>query len=272
MKQSEILICPVCGAPLSCQERTFVCEHAHSFDIAKQGYVNLLHSKGGVRGDNALMVNARRRFLESGHYKPLLEKAQELVKKHTPANAAVLDIGCGEGYYTEGIKNALSDKKATIYAFDISKEAVKWTAKRHAAHFPFVAGAHNIPVRSEVFDLALLFFAPFFHEEILRILKANGLFLMAYPGENHLYGLKTAIYDDPYVNCPKEDALEGFSIIETAEISYSVTLEDAEEIAALFMMTPYYYKTSKRDQEKLLSLSKLETEISFHLVLYRKDS
>ncbi|MBQ9735996.1 MAG: methyltransferase domain-containing protein [Clostridia bacterium] len=271
MKQTELLVCPVCGDALSRKERAFVCESAHSFDIAKQGYVNLLHIKGGVRGDNALMVNARRRFLGGGYYQPLLEKAQEIVKKYTPSGAAVLDIGCGEGYYTEGIQSALADTDATVYAFDISKEAVKWAAKRRAADFLFVAGAHCMPVSSASMDLALLFFAPFCREEVLRVLKDDGLFLMAYPGERHLYGLKSALYDEPYLNCPKDDAIDGFSVVEANEISYSLALEGTESISDLFMMTPYYYKTSKQDQEKLLTLTHLETEISFHLVLYRKS-
>ena len=125
MKQTDFLICPVCGATLSRKERTFVCENAHSFDVAKQGYVNLLHIKGGVRGDNALMVNARRRFLDSGCYQPLLEKARELVRKHVPSTATVLDIGCGEGYYT----SRLSEIANATLGFDLSKFACSAAAK-----------------------------------------------------------------------------------------------------------------------------------------------
>ena len=241
----QILMCPVCGQALSQQEKRFVCDKNHSFDIARQGYVNLLCGKGGnIHGDNAMMISARNRFLSGGYYAPLAEALAECVAKYADKDTRLLDIGCGEGYYTAHAKDALGDT-GEIYAFDISKDALKAAAKRRCATL-FAASAYQIPVKTAAFDMATLFFSPFCREEILRTLKAGGIFIMAYPGSRHLYGLKAAIYETPYLNHPEDTEIEGLALLEKRELFYTLTLPDSEAIADLFTMTPYYYKTGER--------------------------
>ena len=266
----EILICPVCKKCLYRDAHRFFCEKGHSFDVAKQGYVNLLRGKGKTHGDNAMMIAARHRFLEKGFYAPLADALESLLCRFLTKDATVLDIGCGEGYYTHRAMQAAEKASGTVYAFDVSKDALKVASRRHAAHCLFVGSAYDMPIADQSIDLSLLFFSPFCREEILRVLKKDGLFLMAYPGEKHLWGLKQALYETPYPNKPTAPEIEGFTVCEAREISGEILLSCQEDIAALFAMTPYYYKTSAQDKEKLYALSSLSTEISFHLVLYQK--
>ena len=267
----QILSCPVCGASLSVKEKSYACPAGHSFDIAKQGYVNLLIGQSAVtHGDNALMITSRNRFLSGGYYAPLAEALADAVAKYATERCILLDVGCGEGYYTAHAAKALEGKNGQIYAFDISKDAVKATSKRHVASHLFVASAYAVPVSGESVDIATLFFSPFCREELLRVLKQNGILMMAYPGKKHLWGLKRAIYDLPYENKPEDTAIEGFALLEGVHISKEILLPDNESIMDLFAMTPYYYKTSEKDKAKLTSLSSLTTEIEFHLCVYKK--
>ena len=157
-----------------------------------------------------------------------------------------------------------------MYAFDISKDALKAAAARRCATF-FVAGAYAMPVADEAFDFVTLFFSPFCREEILRALKPGGIFIMAYPAERHLWGLKTALYETPYLNRPENCEIDGFTLLSKQSISKEILLKDAQSIHDLLAMTPYYYKTSQNDKEKLFSLSSLQTEIAFYLTVYRKN-
>ena len=97
--------CPKCKGALIEKCGTFLCESGHSFDIARAGYINLLPPSGAkTHGDNKEMVAARRDFLNTGHYLPLAERISELARIHFKKNARVLDVGCGEGYYTTKVE------------------------------------------------------------------------------------------------------------------------------------------------------------------------
>lgn len=266
----EILSCPVCGESLRAGERTYTCQNGHSFDTARQGYVNLLCGKGAAtHGDNAQMIAARRRFLSGGYYAPLANALTDSLKKYAKGSPTLLDIGCGEGYYTEAAHRAIEPIGGKIYAFDISKDALKATAQRKVSSL-FVASAYKMPVLDESVDIVTLFFSPLAKEEILRVLRPEGLFVTAYPGEQHLWGLKKAIYDTPYLNRPEDTETEGFTLLEKTDISREIFLPYNAAIMDLFAMTPYYYKTSEKDHAKLQKLDSLTTEISFHLCVYKK--
>lgn len=261
----------MCGAALFVKEKSYACSQGHSFDIAKQGYVNLLLGRNAAtHGDNALMITARTRFLSSGYYIHLAQALADAVARYATEDCVLLDIGCGEGYYTEYASKALEKTGCRIYAFDISKNAVKATAKRHLGATLFAASAYAMPIADGGVDIATLFFSPFCREELLRVLKQNGVLIMAYPGKRHLWGLKCAIYDLPYENSPENTEIEGFQLLESVNISEEILLPDHESIMDLFAMTPYYYKTSEKDKAKLTSLSSLKTEIEFHLCVYKK--
>ncbi|MBP3436297.1 MAG: methyltransferase domain-containing protein [Clostridia bacterium] len=268
----SVLICPVCKGALSRYDKRFACPKGHSFDIAKHGYVNLLLGNAGQHGDNTAMIAARHAFLSRGFYDHLAQGLKEAIKRLPLSSApAVLDIGTGECYYLEAVKQALEEKAPHLYGFDISKQALRFGAKRALSATLFVASAYHMPIADASIDLALLFFSPYAKEECLRVLKKGGYFILAIPAERHLWELKSAIYDTPYLNTPADFTLDGFTLLEQRHIERDICLSSQEDIQALFQMTPYYYKTSAKDQEKVKALESLTVKTAFELLVYQKN-
>ena len=264
-------ICPKCLLPLVCEGGSAKCKNNHSYDRAKAGYYNLLLTNvGGTHGDNREMVEARRNFLDTGAYGPLADKVAELVTKYM-LGTRLLDIGCGEGYYTDVIEAALRDKGGCVSGFDISRDAVKYAARRNKNLSLAVASAYRMPTADGSFDTVTNMFSPLAADEVLRTLKPGGIFIMAIPGENHLFGLKAATYKTPYRNEVADPQLFGFELIETVKLSFLLRLDSKEKIKSLFMMTPYAYRTRPEDKERVFALEQLETEAEFVIFVYKKQ-
>ena len=267
-----LFICPKCSGKLSkAENNTVKCSLGHSYDIAKEGYLNLLLSScRKTHGDNREMVDARRAFLDTGAYFPLAKEVSELAEKYFCGNR-ILDIGCGEGYYTDIIYKKLSaNGELNFSAFDISRDAVKRSAKRNPNISLAVASAYRQPFADSTFDMAFNMFSPLAHSELLRVLRPGGIFIMAVPGEEHLFGLKKEAYETPYRNELSDPELDGFSLAETKRIKYTLNLNNNLSVRSLFMMTPYAYRTPKESRERILALDSLSTDAEFVIFVYRK--
>ena len=267
--------CPVCGGTLCADAQSLRCENGHCYDRAKKGYVNLLRSNRSHdkrHGDDRAMVAARTAFLEKGYYAPLRAVIAETAVSRCPAAPTVLDVGCGEGYYTAAVHDALcaAGKTPDVYGVDISREALIAAHRRLPALSLAVATLSRLPMADGRCDLMMNVFAPADAREFHRVLRPGGTLLRVVPLERHLWELKCAVYDVPYENKPPETELEGFRLAERRDIVSRIALPDAADIEALFRMTPYYYKTSRADQEKLARLQTLETETAFGLLVYEK--
>ncbi|MBR5783458.1 MAG: methyltransferase domain-containing protein [Clostridia bacterium] len=272
----EHFICPVCGENLILGDKVYECINHHTYNLAKSGYVNLLRSQRSSEkrhGDDKMMIRARSAFLEKGHYAPLLEGIVAECDRLQVKMLHLTDIGCGEGWYTDKIFTHLRENGhiVQIEGIDISKDAVSAAAKRNPYIAAAVASVACLPIKSESCDMLLNLFAPFDVGEFARILKSGGIWLKAIPLERHLYGLKAAIYDNPYENKVAVEQYEGFELVRRTDIRDKLTLR-GEDISNLFRMTPYFYKTSAADQQKLENAEVLETEIEFAILIYQKKS
>ena len=272
----SLFICPICKNDLSDDGKRLFCESGHSFDKASEGYTHLLPANkmnSKIPGDSKEMAASRSAFLSKGYYEPLLKKLCEVVETLSfGKEPLILDCGCGEGYYTAGIYEYLKDKglKPKIAGFDISRPSVKRAAKRSRDIEFAVASVFDIPVGCSKFDILLNVFSPLCENEYHRVLKNMGYYIYVVPAARHLWGLKAAIYDNPYENSEEDIQYEGFEHIKTERVRYEFTLDNKEDIASLFQMTPYYWKTSAKGAEKLSVLESLETEAEFDIHIYRK--
>lgn len=268
---SLLFSCPVCGAPLTDDAARLFCPQGHSFDWSKYHYVNLAlsNASGGKRhGDDRAMVLARQAFLDAGHYAPLRDAVCALLKERLIGAARILDVGCGEGSYTAAMRTACPD--AAVAGVDLSRDALRQAAKRDRRLQLAVASAARLPAADASFDTVTCLFAPMEAAEYARVLRPGGLLVWAVVLEEHLMGLKAAVYDRPVPNPPPVERLPGFRLTARQDIRYELHLTESAQIQALFQMTPYYYKTSRADQEKLLRLEALDTSVAFGLMVYEK--
>lgn len=287
MAEKLPLICPVCSEKGASEAlvrdgSSLRCRKGHSFDISAKGYVNLLlsqHKNVKDPGDSKDMVAARRQFLDSGAYSELRNCLCECAAKYSSGLTApvMLDCGCGEGYYTVGMYEAVPGMR--VFGVDISKNALAAAHSRINANgirrdiFCAAASVFRLPFEDNCADLAAVIFAPFQREELLRVVKPGGTIITAIPGERHLFGLKSLIYDQPRLNEVKPYDIPGMELLEKRGVNGTLVLKDQELLNALFTMTPYYYKTSRHDSSRLYSYfgteSSFSTEISFQVLCYR---
>ncbi len=260
-----MLICPVCGEKLNKLDRSVRCGSGHSFDLAKEGYVNLLRSNrpGDTIGDDKLSARARRDFLNKGYYSAL---QSALCRIFAGKSGSVLDICCGEGYYTAALGE---NPNLQVYGFDISREMVRLAAKRGNGTY-FVANMASIPVKAESVDYATHLFAPFIEEAFSKVLKPGGRLFTVIPGQKHLWGLKQALYETPYENDEKLPETKELRLVSVQKITDTIILASQEDIQAVFRMTPYYFHTSAVDKAKLEGLSQLQTPVEFVIAAYEK--
>ncbi len=279
---TDVLICPVCGASLRISDdgRSLLCRgfKVHCFDGGGAGYLPLApkHSGGG---DSKDAVRNRTAFLSAGYYAPAAQALCALIKAYLPSGSTVIDAGCGEGYYT----NLLAAEGYRTAGFDLSKfavDAASKAAKHRRGDAPSstvygVASVFELPVREASADAVVNIFAPCASAEYARVLKPHGILLVAGAGEDHLLGLKKVIYDDPYLNEGRRDLPEEgkeFTLLEKRTVTFEITLTNSTHREALFSMTPYYWRTSPADHEKLTNCGSLSTPVTFDFFVYKKIS
>ncbi len=252
------------------QNNIFRCQNNHCFDVAKEGYVNLLpvqHKHSKDPGDNKAMVNARRMFLEQGFYQPLRDKIVALCQ-HYINGKNILDAGCGEGYYT----HAHQQGRQNVYGVDIAKNAVKIAAKKYkSCHFS-VGSIASLPFKDEQFDWLYSIYAPIKIEEFHRLLSSDGYLLTVTPGADHLWELKQLIYQNPLKHQVTPVQYSGFDLIMEENLDYEMTFNDSQQSLNLLAMTPFAFKTSKNLIDELSSCGEFRCRADFKIRLYKKSA
>ena len=263
--------CPICGAPLTREGRTYTCPNRHCYDVAREGYVHLLPAKqkhSANPGDDKAMIAARTAFLDGDYYAPLRQTLCTVVSTHGGQNPKILDVGCGEGYYTQGLAQLPG---AQIAGVDLSKAGLKKAARRVNEGEFAVASVYHLPVADEAVDVVVDCFAPLALEEYRRVLAPGGLFVYVVPAPQHLMEMKAVLYDTPYPNSEERVEYEGFSYVDILPVTTTFTLPDQASIQALFGMTPYAWKTPRARVERLEKLEQLTVTADFRVHVFRRE-
>lgn len=293
MNALEHLRCPVCGGMFLREPSLLRCANGHCFDLAKEGYVNLLppgKGKNARTGDEKAMVRARQTFLAAGLYNGISDAIASLLQRYLPHDHApvLCDSGCGEGYHTLRIADSLSQNRggALLYGFDASKTAVSYAAKAAnrrmytgeggigtyggtiCAFFP--ANIFALPLSDSSVDAVISMFAPVAADENLRVLRENGVLLVASSGVRHLSEMRALLYNDVHYHEDATAAYEGFTLADTADVRYTMHVPDSDTLRALWTMTPFYYKTSPEGKERLFSMESLNCTVDVRLTVYKK--
>ncbi len=268
-------LCPLCHQPLAAQNNAYRCPQGHTFDRAKEGYVNLLpvqHKRSKEPGDSAEMIQARRRFLNAGHYQPLRDAiAQQLDARLSEQPGDVLDIGCGEGYYTDAFSQIARQYQHVCYGLDVSRPAIRAGAKCYR-HIEFcVASSHRLPFADSSFAAIIRIYAPCKADELFRVVKENGLVITATPAPRHLVQFKGLIYPQVKLHNAEPEVLEGFTLEQELRLNYPMNLR-GEEAMALLQMTPFAWRAKPEVWQQLAESERFECETDFFIRIWRKTA
>jgi 23S rRNA (guanine745-N1)-methyltransferase len=261
------LRCPVCKNELKENIDSFTCAKGHRFDRASQGYANLtIGSKRRKSGDEKAMIAARSHFLAQGYYLPLRERLMECLRSFPFTDA--LDLGCGEGYYTNALADAFPASKWT--GIDLSVDALKSAAKHQRTVRYLVASIHDLPIFDESIDLVLNVFAPLFKDEIRRVLRPGGYAVLVLPGESHLLELKEHLYSTIKLNPSPVSTIEGFETISMQDLEFFFEVRTNADLRALLQMTPYVHRSPQKSVKEVQSMDAMRIRASFRILCVKK--
>lgn len=267
------LACPLDGKRLQPDDRSLVCENGHSYDIARQGYVNLLpvqHKRSKQPGDSKAMVLARTELLNTGIYEKIANKLTETVSLQMTADReiCIMDAGCGEGYYLDAVFKSLSkeegDNALSFIGLDISKDAIIQSTKRNREITWLVGTNRQPPVEDESIDIILCLFGFLSIEAFYKALKPGGKIILVDPGPEHLQELRKIIYPElkkPEQSEPSKNKVDGFSLLKSEELAFKEKVTGNENINRLLLMTPHFYRASKEGREAACSLDELDITV-----------
>lgn len=254
--------CPICHTTLTPAAKSWQCEQGHQFDVAKEGYIHLLpvqYKNSHSPGDTAESVTARRAFLQAGHYQPLRDALQAQLQQ---TNAqTLLDLGCGEGYYTEAMQHAVPQ----VIGLDIAKPAIRLAAKRLPQIQWVVGSAVRLPIQSQSMDVVCSLFSPLPLAEMQRVLKSNGQLWVATPAADHLHSLRAQLFEQVNPHTPDkfvQQLAPSFNLLSQTEIRVPLQL-DQQGLRQLIAMTPYAYKAKPERRQQLEQATVFQTEAVF---------
>ena len=257
--------CPICQENLTLVESSLKCNNRHSFDLAKFGYVNLAPQiKQSANYDKENFQN-RQQILEAGFYQAILDAVSDLLAS-SKTTKIILDIGCGEGFYSRKLQERHPDK--TLYAFDISKDSVQIAANSEpnwAVNW-FVGDLARLPIKDTSMDILLDIFSPANYGEFRRVLSKDGILIKVIPTENHLKEIRQRVQNQltnkDYSNQDiKNHFQEHFTILSSQTVSLTKPIT-ADQLQALLSMTPllFHVDQTKIDWSQLTEIT-IEAEI-----------
>ncbi len=288
----SLLACPVCLAPLGRAGRALGCAAGHSYDLARQGHVDLLpagHGRSGITGDTAGMVEARRRFLDAGHYQPLTRAVVRTAAECLMAAAGdegrrpvALDAGCGDGSYLGAVARLLAAgggqgpgpaRPPCLFGLDVSRPAVRLAAGRHKETLFFRGDVnHRICMVDNSVDVLLNVFAPRNAREFGRVVRRDGTLLVVVPGPGHLAQLRGRL---PLLDIPADkrdrtvaDLAPEFRPAGEERVEHDLEL-DGDALTDLLRMTPSAWHLDDEHIADAAAMAPLRVTASFLLMVFR---
>ena len=281
----SIYKCPVCGQKLKSEGRVLRCGKNHSYDIASEGYVNLIlanQKRSQDPGDDRGMVQNRAHFLGQGYYNPLSDRLNGLISgfmeesKGHDGDFGILDVGCGEGYYAERLLESLGKLnprgRFQIWGIDVSRSAIQRAAKRSRQIQWCVGNSYRLPYLDESVDVAFSVFSPFDPKELLRVLRPGGKIIVVRPGPGHLGELATLLYGKFELQGDSSKLPAAFDRQPIAEdvMSYEIQLKSNKDIESLVGMTPYFWSLGDEKRAAMAQIDSLKVTADFYWSVFQK--
>lgn len=274
-RNSGLFRCPICASTMKLIDETrLVCDLTHSFDLSKQGYVNLAPQAHSTKYDQSLF-KARKTVIESGFFNPLLEAITETIQSQIGEreSSTIIDAGCGEGSHLTSLLSQLGNTFTGV-GIDLAKEGVLAAAKEHPGAIWTVADLANCPFQDERFDVLLNILSPANYAEFSRLLKPGSLFIKVVPETHYLKELREVFYektDDKKEENRVERIGNQFKVLKTERISYEFPL-DKELLATLIHMTPLTWGASEEKIEQALEKELATITVDFNMIVSKKGA
>lgn len=274
-EQIELFRCPICSLPVDLMDDArIVCEENHSFDLSKQGYVNLAPQAHATKYDRALF-EARKTIMTSGFFEPVLKRLIEFIEVNTNAlpTLRLLDAGSGEGSHLSYVTTNLKGEVAGV-GIDLAKEGVLAAAKDYPGNSWVVADLANCPFQSQSFDILLNILSPANYKEFTRLLKEDGLLIKIVPEKDYLKQLRMIFYEDvekEKEGNPVDSVSAHFKHVKKERITYDFPL-DTELLKNLIRMTPLTWGASEEKIEHALTSEMPFVTIDFTIILATNEN
>jgi 23S rRNA (guanine745-N1)-methyltransferase len=283
---TTVLACPVCGEGLALGATAAACPNAHTFDLARSGYLNLLLSnkkQSAQPGDSPAMLLSRRTFLQGGYYDQMASAANATVAEtvdglDSASGAQIADLGCGEGFFTARLKGALAATTApapTVYGVDVSRQGVRMATAYDREIQWVVASLHRSPFLPQSLDVVLSMFAPIDAADARRIVRDDGALVTVTPGPDHLDGLRGLLYASVMPHPDTPALMAGDTLFErtaSTRVRYPVVVDSAAQVMNLLTMTPYYWNISVATRARIEAVTRLPLTVDAYVSVFRPAS
>lgn len=265
------LACPKCSQEIEQIGNSYKCCNNHCYDIAKQKYINVLLNPVKATnnpGDSKESLIARQEYLDKDYYKGILNQVIEQIKICNKDNFHLIDIGCGQGYYTKGFYDTFGNHN-TYYGLDISKIAIQMATKYTKDIYWLVANSKAVPVLDHSMDIITALFTVVNNQELDRILKEDGFIIHVTANPNHLIEIKELIYDEIKVKSDEYLKLP-FNTVNTYDYTEKININNRDDALNLLKMTPHYYHIKSDKRHVLDTLNSLNVTIDIKITIYQK--
>lgn len=279
LNKYQLLTCPLDGMRLQLQDGSLKCPQGHSYDLARQGYVNLLpvqQKKSRDPGDSKEMIAARKRFLESGFYAPIAARLSEISSACFPTSGSLscLDAGCGEGYYLAFFMSYLEQingPDVQVIGLDISKAAIVAASQRHQAVTWVVGNSQHAPVLPASIDIIWSVFGFQHLSGFKNMLHRHGKLIMVEAGAEHLIEIRKIIY--PHVRQALSESTDafsdaGFKLMDSQRLTYQTPVMTSVQLADLLLMTPHLFRASRTGKEAIDQVDRMALTVDVNFRVY----
>ncbi len=267
-----MLACPLDLRALERVGDAWRCADGHSYDVSRDGYVNLLPPGKSSRlksGDDVDSIHARRRFLDAGNYATLARRLGALSRELSNGTGATVDVGCGEGYYTSSLSGA------EVVGLDLSRSGIRLAARRYKSATFAVANALALPLVTDAVNQLVSVFAPVVPDEFARVCRAEAHVVIAVPAARHLAAVRALLYETPQLHdevVPLVDD-DRFALAHLEQVVGEIEIADRDMLRDLITMTPYRFAVPPDAIERALTApTPFTTPIGFAVAVLRRVS
>lgn len=277
-----IFACPICNSSIKVFEfKSLICSNHHTFDFAKQGYINLTTHSVNTKYNKDLFEARRKLITESGFFEPLNHSIAKVINNHvgTIETISILDSGCGEGSHLSNICDIVSSdfyKRVVGVGIDISKEGIMVASKNYTNKIWAVADLSNTPFKNTQFDVILNILSPSNYAEFKRVLKPDGIVIKVVPQSHYLKELREHLFQKPekqnYSNAETVERFkESFQFVECSRLSYTMNL-NKPYIQSLVQMTPLTWTTTEERVKSFLNQDSAQITVDFDILIGKNAS